>query len=137
MEKATITECEEQITKEDIAKFEIKFQFELPDNYKQLLLNYNGGVNSNDNMVLDQLFSLKHGELTIEEFINDMQILEKNIPRKYLPIGMTGTGNIITLLLEKGSNYGKLFLFRNDLTKHNLANSLEELLGVHHIGELD
>jgi cell wall assembly regulator SMI1 len=91
----------------------------------------------NQNMLLDILFSLKFGELTIEDSIQYNQILENNIPLGYIPIGYTGTGNEITINVKDENKIGKIYLFRHDeLIPILIANSLEELLGVNSIDEL-
>ena len=136
MNKIKIVESEPLITQMDIRTFENNFNKELPENYKQLLLKFNGGLESEGDRLLDTLYSLKYGNNTVEVAVKIHQILEKNIPLAFLPIGNTGTGNERTLCIE-GDDLGKIFLFRHDeLLPDLVANSLEELFGVNHIDEL-
>lgn len=137
MGKAKFIDVEKSISHEDVNQFETTYNLKLPGNYKSLILKYNGGCNENDDMILDTLYSIKYGDLLVDELIYDMQIVEKNIPKDYFPFALTGTGNIITLSLEEGDNYAKVYLFRGDEFRPNkIAESLEELLGVNNIEEL-
>jgi cell wall assembly regulator SMI1 len=136
MNKIIIERSKEKINSQDIQNLESKFNFVLPGNFKKLILKYNGGY-IDDAIYLDTLYSIKFGSLTIENAINDLQILEENIPRDYLPFANTGTGNQITIFLKEGNDYGKIFLFRYDeVEPKKIADSLEELFGVKNIEDL-
>ena len=127
----------QSITIADIEEFEMNFQIKLPGNYRELLLKLNGGYNYNADDVLNTLYSIKHGENTVEFGIQVNQIWEKNIPKEYLAIGCTGVGDEITICIKEGENYGKIFLFRLDTFEADfLSESLEELLGVESVKEL-
>ena len=135
--KAKFCQSEKNISRDDILEFEQKVNIILPEIDKNLILIHNGGQNENDNMILDCLFSIKYGECTLEDSIHSLQIVEENIPSNYLPFAYTGTGNTITLNLELGNDYGKIYLFRYDkLEPRFLKDSLEELLGVESIDEI-
>jgi cell wall assembly regulator SMI1 len=135
--KARFEVTNPSISENELQEFEKLFGINLPENYKRLLKKYNGSYNENDEMLLDYFCSIKYGELTLEESITDLQILENNIPREYLPFAATGTGNQITLSLKAGDDYGKIYLFRYDELKPIFLNeSLEQLLGVNNIDEL-
>jgi cell wall assembly regulator SMI1 len=137
MERAIINTTAKKVSIKEIETFEADYNVVIPHSYKILLLKYNGGNNMNQNMLLDILFSLKFGELTIEDSIQYNQILENNIPLGYIPIGYTGTGNEITINVKDENKIGKIYLFRHDeLIPILIANSLEELLGVNSIDEL-
>jgi cell wall assembly regulator SMI1 len=137
MERAIINTTAKKVSIKEIETFEADYNVVIPHSYKKLLLKYNGGNNMNQNMLLDILFSLKFGELTIEDSIQYNQILENNIPLGYIPIGYTGTGNEITINVKDENKIGKIYLFRHDeLIPILIANSLEELLGVNSIDEL-
>ena len=137
MEKINIIESEKNITQNEIIEFETNFNLALPENYKKLILKYNGGIDSNGESILSEIYSIKYGNLLVERVIHTLQIIENNISRDYFPFATTGTGNEITLNLKAGSNYGKIYLFRYDELKPiKIADSLEELLGVKNIDEL-
>lgn len=136
MTKIKIENSEAAITVGDFLKFERKYKIDLPENFKKLLLKYNGGVESEGDKVIDMFYSLHHGDMTIEQAIETLQINEEILPKTYLPIGNSGTGHEITLCLE-GDEKGKIVLFRHDtLEPEVIANSLEELLGVNDIDQL-
>jgi cell wall assembly regulator SMI1 len=131
MSKINILDSENPIYLKDLNEFEKKVGRILPENYKSLLLKYNGGVEAEGDKVIDCFYSIKYGTTTVESAINILQIIEKTIPVEYLPFGNTGTGNEITIYLNEGDDYGKIFLFRPDeLEPIVIANTLEELLGV-------
>jgi cell wall assembly regulator SMI1 len=137
-QKAKFSQSEKGISNKEIEEFEQKFNIVLPANYKKLILIHNGGENENDDMLLSSLRSIKYGKFTLEQSIRILQIVEENIPRNYLPFADTGTGNIIALNVEKGNEFGKIYLFRHDELKPILLKeSLEEILGVKNIEELD
>jgi hypothetical protein len=136
MDKIKIEDSEAPITKENLIQFEVKYKIVLPENYKKLLMKYNGGVESDGDKVIDSLYSIKYGDMTVEQAIETLQINEQILPREYLPIGNSGTGHEITLCIN-GSEKGKIFLFRHDsLEPEVLANSLEELMGIQSIDQL-
>jgi cell wall assembly regulator SMI1 len=137
MKKIDLVESEENITLNDISEFEKKFNLVLPDNYKKLILKFNGGVDSMGDSIFSELYSIKYGDTTVESAIHTLQMVEQNIPRDYLPFAITGIGDQITLYLKSGYNYGNIYLFRYDeLEPRKIADSLEELLGVKSIDEL-
>jgi len=137
MAKIKLIESEENITTYDIIEFETIFNLELPENYKKLILKYNGGVDSVGDSIFTELYSIKYGELLVEDAINTLQIVEDTIPKNYLPIAATGTGNQITLHLKLGDDYGKIYLFCYDeLEPRKIADSLEELFEVESIEDI-
>lgn len=138
MKKITIEESQQQVTNAEISEFETKYNIILPENYKKLIKKYNGGYDASDEHILNSIYSLKYGDNTIEDARKTLQIIEENIPLKFLPIGSTGTGNFITLFIDSTSaDNNKIFLFRHDdLEPILLTNSLEELLSVESIDDL-
>lgn len=135
----TIQESEQPITAIEIQEFEKEFNLILPENFKKFYLKFNGGfVYDDDDDLIAQIFTIKYGDLTLSEMINDNQILEENVPREYLPFATTGVGHIITMLLNsQDANYGKIYLFRHDTLEPELfENSLEELLEADSIDNL-
>ena len=137
MAKLKFEDVELPITVEDIDKFEINMKLFLPQNFKNLILKYNGGLTDDSNL-FDVLLSIKYGKQTIESVINTHQNIEKNIPKDYLPIASDWSDNTITICLKQGNDYGKIvkFYFDTDEKPETIAKSLEELLGVNSIDEL-
>lgn len=133
MKPYKIIESEKNISPDDLNNFENNYNIKLPENYKRLLLKYNGGITNDDDLIVSQLLSLKYGECTIEEW-RDLQLSENTAPLEFLLIAETGTGNVLGILLSD-ENLGKIYLFTED-DFQLYANSLEELLGVESIDEL-
>ncbi len=124
------------IKEEDLIDIQKKFNIKFPQNYKNLIFKYNGGI-TEDSEFFKGLLSIKFGNNTVESIINTHQIVEKNIPKELLPIAYDWSGNIITLSLKEGADSGKIYAFYFDVDRvEKIADSLEELLGVKNIDEL-
>ena len=122
-----IIECENNIKRSDISTLEEKFNIIFPDNLKQLYLKYNGGIEESGEEIIDELYSLKYGENTLESIRDMLQITENSIPLNYLIFATTGAGHQITYNLENG----QIVLFRKDnLVPQLIASSLEDLFNV-------
>jgi hypothetical protein len=135
----TIEESQQPITAIEIQEFEKEFNLTLPENFKKFYRKFNGGfVYDDDDDLIAQIFTIKYGDLTLSEMIQGNQILEKNVPREYLPFATTDVGHIITALIDsQDPNFGKIYLFRHDtLEPEFFENSLEELLEVDSIDDL-
>lgn len=129
-------QTELSVNQNDLNNFQETYNIQLPENYKKLILKYNGGY-TDENEYFDTLKSIKFGEIKVEDTINNHQIVERNIPINYLPIANDFSDNIICIDLENGKDYGKIFCFYFDVDRvEKIANSLEELLGVKSIDEL-
>ncbi len=135
MSKVKIIQSEKSITINDLIVFQQINNITIPENLKQLLLKYNGGITINSD-IFSQLLSIKYGELTMGEIVEYNQVLEKNIPDNYLPFAITGVGHFLTIKLAN-NNSGKIYVFRHDeFNPILIAESLEEILGVINISEL-
>lgn len=136
MSKIIITSPEKKIDKVQIDLFQNNFNLTLPNNYKFFLLKYNGGLVI-ENELIRLFLSIAHGQ-KIEDEIDTHQISEQNIPQGFLPIALDYSDNPITINLNEGEDYCKIFLFELDFEGEGfiIANSLEELLGVNSIDEL-
>nr|WP_321229231.1 SMI1/KNR4 family protein [uncultured Psychroserpens sp.] len=133
--KAKITEFEKTINTTDIAHFEEQINRSLPESLKQLFLKYNGGVIEKIEEEYD-FFSIKYGDLKMEDMINTLQVVEQIIPIEYLPFANSPIGHIVTFSLSDDDSSGKIFLFRHDdLEPILISNSLEEFLGVSSIND--
>ena len=122
-----IIECENNIKRSDILTLEETFNIIFPDNLKQLYLKYNGGIEESGEEIVDELYSIKYGENTLESIREMLQITENSIPLNYLIFATTGAGHQITYNLENG----QIVLFRKDnLDSQLIASSLEDLFNV-------
>jgi hypothetical protein len=132
-----IKNSKKKLTLQELTEFELLHKNKLSQSYKKFILKFNGGLVENFDSI--KLFlSVRHGINTIESIVNIHQILENNIPKEYLPIGLDWSDNPITICLKEGNEYGKVvqFYFDTDQEPEVIANSLEELLGVNSIDEL-
>jgi hypothetical protein len=121
---------------DEIKKFENKFQINLPKDYIEFLLQFNGGtpdkvyfVEDDADLVVNFFFSLSDSKFNIEEYYLDIVIEQKLLPKSVLPIGEDAFGNIICLSC-RNVDYGVVYFWdhesENDL--RYLSKSLSFLL---------
>ena len=112
------------VSMQDIVSFETKYDFSLPDDYKQFLLINNGGktgsrrrFTTNDNTKEGEIESsiLMFFPLSNEvdanlehhyELYTNANVIDKN----YLPIGETPRNNLVCMVI-KGSEKGSVYHF--------------------------
>ena len=130
-------DAEQSLTQDEISTFEDNYKIKLPENYKTLILKYNGGLVEGVDYI-DTLLSIKYGPVTVNDTIEIHQILEDNIPKGYFPFADDWGGNPITLCLIEGSDYGKVvkFYFDTDDEPKIIAESLESLFKVSDINHI-
>ncbi|MCP1997091.1 SMI1/KNR4 family protein [Flavobacterium sp. HSC-61S13] len=128
---------EKGINWQDIKDIESEIGVILLENYKRLILKFNGGL-TEDSSFIDVLLSIRYGEQTVQDMVKMHQILESNIPFNFLPIALDWSDNPITINLNIGEHYGEIvqFYFDTEQEPEVLAKALEELLGVENIDEL-
>lgn len=135
-----ISDSEKKIKSEDILQFIQEWEVSLPENYKKFLMKFNGGVLYDYHPFLSSFNSVKYAENNslLEDAIDIYIVKNKDFSKFFLPIATTHSDNPITICLEEGENYGKIFVFYLDRDDNPeiVANSLEELLGVESIDEL-
>lgn len=137
MKKIIIEQSEKKLSTSELEAFEKKYNKVLPSNLKSFYLKFNGGLLTDEEGFSYDFASLKYGNFKLEELIEDLQIIEKTIPDKYLPFLISGVGNIVSIAIEKSEEIGKIYLFRHDdLEPILMADSLEDFLGVKSIDEL-
>lgn len=137
MKKVIIEQSEKEITLDEIRAFEVKFNKTLPSNLTSLYLKFNGGLLIDIEQFSYDFPSIKYGNFTLEELVEDLQITEKTIDDSYLPFLISGVGNIISIFVENTNDFGKIYLFRyDDLKPVIMSDSLEEFLGVKSIDDL-
>lgn len=139
MKKLEFYEIEPPITNIDIGNIEERFAIKLPKNYKRLLLKFNGGIPSDytaysggEEVSIGGFYSIKYGEILMEDAIKTFQITEKLIPTDCIPIGYDGFGNPYCISINE-EDYGKIYCWFLDMGEEEgrlIADSLEEFLGV-------
>jgi hypothetical protein len=123
----TITNSFNSITENDVIAFEAKIGIDLPLEYRQFLLTYNGGVpalivfpikeNKRDTRsMLQILFGLKQeGVNSLEHRVDE---IGERFPIDLLPIGNDLGGNIICISI-RGVNRGKIFFWELETEKED------------------
>lgn len=138
--------CEERFplpAETQVAALERRIKVSFPDDYRQFLVEYNGGFFTEPHIIvpieecpLDRLTFL-HGigatdataELASEA---DLALFDDNVPPQILPIGYTLMGNLI-LLITHVEDRGYILLkkaFSDD--SFFLAEGIEEFFGLLH-----
>ncbi len=130
MSEIKFKEIEQSLTDKDIAAFEKQYKIDLPNNYKKLVLNFNGGIPIN-NKKFHCLYSIKYGQVTVEYTRNILQVVEQIIPKEYLPIADDWNGNVFTISTIK-EEYGQIFCWYldSDNEKRKVAETLEDFLKI-------
>ena len=124
----------QKITLEELNTFETFIGMKLPEDYRQHMLTYNGGVVVEDNIEhknhkkggrgISSFHPIKYGYYIMEEVFEDLNGI---IPEGYLAIGKSDNGGIILISLNKDS-YGKTILMYSDGDIENLSDSFTQLL---------
>ncbi len=110
-------ETERQLNTADIQEIEAYMGFELPNQYKQHLLKYNGGRCSPSEFYFDEdgetassfidwFLAIYDGEYdNLKKYIQDYKIDEKRMPSKVFPVAHDPGGNLVCMDSEDGKIY--------------------------------
>lgn len=121
------------ITLEELNTFEALIGKTLPQDYRQHMLTYNGGVleqdvehvNYSDSGGIASFHPIKYGYYTMEELFED---LKEFLPSGYIPIGKTSNGGQIIISLNNDSTYGNIKEWFTDGDTRDLSSSFTQLL---------
>jgi hypothetical protein len=123
------------ISLEDLNEFQALIGNPLPEDYRQHMLTYNGGiVNEYNNAHLSnpeggdgiaQFYPIKYSTYTLEDINNDLSNL---IPSGYLIIGRTRGGGEIIISLNNDASYGNTKVWFSDETIKYLSTSFTQLI---------
>jgi hypothetical protein len=123
-----ISERGPQVTDAQIAEFEKSYGHRLPDDYRQFLLDVNGGQPDNPNCEFDQgvvncLFSLDNTENDSGDLATRANRIRASLPNSnLLYIGHDDSGNAILLMLA-GERRGEVwFMLQGDDARPEDAN---------------
>lgn len=115
-----------QVQLDDISRLEDIKKCNIPNDYKDFLLNYNGGRPEFDTFETKEDFPFReHSFSDIQYFfgmtdngdgydiLKKMRVLNNRIPQELLPIACDSCGNVICLGI-KGETYGKVFFWDHE-----------------------
>lgn len=123
------------ITLTELNSFETMIGLSLPQDYRQHMLTYNGGIVEpykldhinyiDGDQGISKLYPIKYGSMTMEKIYSHLNNL---IPNNYLSIGKTrGQGEIIMSLNNDGT-YGNIKEWYPDGEINELSPSFTQLL---------
>lgn len=143
----------------EIQAFEKKFGKELPEEYKEFLINNNGGYPTEimftpDFIEIDPMTLEKREQGTnVENFfsLNEVafeyeDILDENyIAPEYIPFARTAFGNLLLIYVGSEKDYGGIYFSNHDLFDSNnncftlskMTNSFSEFIDSLYVPDLD
>lgn len=125
-----------QISQGDISEFENKYEVSLPQEYKDFLLQTNGGRPepdffpfSDDGFVVTWFYNLKNGKHLLELTLELLWIAEQIVPRTLIPIARDQGGDLVCISLNE-EEYGKIYMWfgSTDSDPVFLAESFTEFI---------
>lgn len=124
------------ITLQELNDFETLIGHTLPEDYRQHMLTYNGGLVEQDNNAhinypeagsgIAKFFPIKYGNYTMEKAYATMGNFD--IPNGYFIIGKTWAGGDVILSLNDDSTYGNTKEWYPDGTLNDLSPSFTQLI---------
>ena len=118
MNKIKISNSSKPITKKDIEDLESKYGFIFPNDYKNFLINNNGGEpshmfyttrNGKIHSILKRFFPIDiKDDFSLQSEIEGIT-LEGYLPKELIPIGIMPDDTSRLLMGISGENYGKIF----------------------------
>jgi cell wall assembly regulator SMI1 len=126
----------DSVTQQDISEFEKSFEVRLPKDYKDFLLETNGGRPEksffpfeDDGFGIGWFYNLKNGKYTLEFTLELLWIAEQTIPRNLIPIARGHGADFYCICLDT-ANYGQIYVWHGnmDVEPFKVANSFSELI---------
>ncbi len=127
---------DQPITLQELNEFESLIGYTFPEDYRQHMLIYNGGLVEQDNNShinypetgsgIAKFFPIKYGNYTMEKAFETMENFD--IPEGYFIIGETWGGGEIIISLNNDSTYGNTKEYYPDGTLNDLSPSFTQLL---------
>jgi hypothetical protein len=127
-------ENSQMITLQELNDFEALIGLSLPNDYKQHMLLYNGGIVNEDVKHINYLdggegisyfYPIKYGDYTMEKSYTNMN---SRIPSGYLSIGTTDNGGEIIISLNNDNTNGNTKEWFPDGYIYDLSPSFTQLL---------
>ena len=121
------------ITIEELNAFETLISKTLPQDYRQHMLTFNGGVleedvdhvNYSGGGGISYFYPIKYGFDTMEDVYEDLNSI---LPNGYISIGKTDSGGQIIISLNNDSNYGNIKEWFTDGETRDLSPAFTQLL---------
>ena len=117
------------ITEAEFNEFQTLIGMTLPEDYRQHMLTYNGGiVKEYDNAHIsdpeggggiEKFYPIKYGHLTMEKVF---EYLNSILPSGYLAIGRTKGGGEIIISLNNDNSYGNTKMWYGDESSLDLSD---------------
>ncbi len=154
-----LSNISEKINNSEINAFEKQFEIELPKDYKEFLINNNGGyptellltpefeevdpttLESRGQAInVERFFSLNEIAFEYEDILD-----ETYIPAEYIPFANTAFGNLILIYVGSKKDYGSIYFSNHDLFDENndcftlskISNSFSEFIDSLYVSDLD
>ncbi len=119
MKKIKLRLIAESITLEEVNQFELGVLGELPDEYKNFLVENNGGfprekmfINEEFECDVSLFYSLKHGKYNLEGVL-DRVYDDNGLNNSYFPFASSGSGSLYVFSLKE-KDYGVVYLDHMD-----------------------
>ena len=127
-----LSDSEQNLTREEMASFNVFFDNLLPPSFQYFYLENNGGypLNNEDGnfFILGGFNPIKYGELPIEQLYNDLTECFGEL-RKMVPFAYDEGGNCFLLSLKEGDSFGEVFIFLMDEKELvTVADSFDEFI---------
>lgn len=115
---------EQKLTQFELNEFEKQFRIKLPDSYKKVILEYNGGIAQNPYFRggMAEFLPIKYGDWTIEKALNS-----DRISKSFLPFADYG-GTSYCINLNSGNDYGKIYWVNEGGETELVCNSFEDFI---------
>jgi hypothetical protein len=116
---------QQEITSKELEAFESKYGYNLPQNYKDLMLKYNGGhpekpVFSDTNIYFPPI---KYGDVTMEELLD---VTDKEfLPKGYYPFAYGGESKFC---FDTTKSDSKIYRLDEDGEIEEVSNSFEDFI---------
>ncbi len=115
----------QDLSLEEIERFENEYSIKFPEEYKSFLLVSNGGEvepsefnfqNSSDGSDIQYFFSIGevNGGLSMKE-VFEMYILNKRLPEYLLPLAIDSGGNLICISSREDGTHGCVYFWDHEL----------------------
>ena len=116
---------EQKLTQQELSDFKKEFKIKLPDSYKEVILEYNGGSPEKQYFEAGRVMflSIKYGEDTINDVI---KLISDVLPKYFFPFADYNEG-MLCISLDK-DEYGKIYWFEENGEVQLMADSFDKFM---------